>query len=159
MEPSSSGAILRVLFFMAKADGIIAEEEKEILKKASNELANHSDFPDWVRAPESTEDFVQSAKKIAESDRPVAAKLAYMVASAAEDESGILINPAELETFNLLIKSLELSDLERENAIRNAKEERTRKKSFWEILAIALGGRSEERRVGKECRSRWSPYH
>ena len=23
----------------------------------------------------------------------------------------------------------------------------------------ALEGRSEERRVGKECRSRWSPYH
>src|SRR2546427_2542543 len=23
----------------------------------------------------------------------------------------------------------------------------------------ALGTRSEERRVGKECRSRWSPYH
>ena len=22
-----------------------------------------------------------------------------------------------------------------------------------------LTGRSEERRVGKECRSRWSPYH
>ena len=22
-----------------------------------------------------------------------------------------------------------------------------------------LGRRSEERRVGKECRSRWSPYH
>ena len=27
-----------------------------------------------------------------------------------------------------------------------------------EVL-IAKGGRSEERRVGKECRSRWSPYH
>ena len=25
--------------------------------------------------------------------------------------------------------------------------------------AIAVAGRSEERRVGKECRSRWSPYH
>src|SRR5690348_1511173 len=24
---------------------------------------------------------------------------------------------------------------------------------------IALQSRSEERRVGKECRSRWSPYH
>src|SRR3712207_9196204 len=23
----------------------------------------------------------------------------------------------------------------------------------------AVGARSEERRVGKECRSRWSPYH
>ena len=25
--------------------------------------------------------------------------------------------------------------------------------------AVAAGRRSEERRVGKECRSRWSPYH
>src|SRR5215471_19897917 len=25
--------------------------------------------------------------------------------------------------------------------------------------ALAGRGRSEERRVGKECRSRWSPYH
>ena len=24
---------------------------------------------------------------------------------------------------------------------------------------VASGARSEERRVGKECRSRWSPYH
>src|SRR5260221_10088260 len=24
---------------------------------------------------------------------------------------------------------------------------------------MMYGGRSEERRVGKECRSRWSPYH
>ena len=24
---------------------------------------------------------------------------------------------------------------------------------------VAPEGRSEERRVGKECRSRWSPYH
>ena len=34
-----------------------------------------------------------------------------------------------------------------------------------EVLAMAIReekeikGRSEERRVGKECRSRWSPYH
>ena len=27
------------------------------------------------------------------------------------------------------------------------------------IKAIAVKDRSEERRVGKECRSRWSPYH
>ena len=26
------------------------------------------------------------------------------------------------------------------------------------LIALALA-RSEERRVGKECRSRWSPYH
>ena len=37
-------------------------------------------------------------------------------------------------------------------------------KSGLKLPKISLGfwqnfGRSEERRVGKECRSRWSPYH
>ena len=27
------------------------------------------------------------------------------------------------------------------------------------VYAPTFGARSEERRVGKECRSRWSPYH
>ena len=30
---------------------------------------------------------------------------------------------------------------------------------FALAVAVAAGIRSEERRVGKECRSRWSPYH
>src|ERR1043165_1358639 len=29
----------------------------------------------------------------------------------------------------------------------------------WRKIPILDKGRSEERRVGKECRSRWSPYH
>src|SRR3712207_7677161 len=30
----------------------------------------------------------------------------------------------------------------------------------WPVhLYLAMRRRSEERRVGKECRSRWSPYH
>ena len=29
----------------------------------------------------------------------------------------------------------------------------------WDTIKSAFEGRSEERRVGKECRSRWSPYH
>ena len=33
------------------------------------------------------------------------------------------------------------------------------KPSVAKSIASALGARSEERRVGKECRSRWSPYH
>src|SRR3712207_2940675 len=30
---------------------------------------------------------------------------------------------------------------------------------IWVWMVIMTGIRSEERRVGKECRSRWSPYH
>ena len=29
----------------------------------------------------------------------------------------------------------------------------------WQFALTAVLCRSEERRVGKECRSRWSPYH
>ena len=31
--------------------------------------------------------------------------------------------------------------------------------SWWGMSPAAMIQRSEERRVGKECRSRWSPYH
>ena len=30
---------------------------------------------------------------------------------------------------------------------------------FFDDLGVSELTRSEERRVGKECRSRWSPYH
>ena len=38
-------------------------------------------------------------------------------------------------------------------------------KQIWDAACVLRGNldaseyRSEERRVGKECRSRWSPYH
>ena len=32
-------------------------------------------------------------------------------------------------------------------------------KEGTKIIAVIKADRSEERRVGKECRSRWSPYH
>ena len=34
-----------------------------------------------------------------------------------------------------------------------------RKNIFGETVLVQEMQRSEERRVGKECRSRWSPYH
>ena len=33
------------------------------------------------------------------------------------------------------------------------------RKEGMEYRLVTQAGRSEERRVGKECRSRWSPYH
>ena len=32
-------------------------------------------------------------------------------------------------------------------------------KGFRAYCAVIAAARSEESRVGKECRSRWSPYH
>ena len=41
----------------------------------------------------------------------------------------------------------------------NLKKEKTKKKEESNQTKKPIHQRSEERRVGKECRSRWSPYH
>ena len=42
-------------------------------------------------------------------------------------------------------------------AAKNSQANQTNQMMTWMMPAMSL--RSEERRVGKECRSRWSPYH
>ena len=39
------------------------------------------------------------------------------------------------------------------------KEEKVITTGILVFLGLSILVRSEERRVGKECRSRWSPYH
>src|SRR5258707_4542774 len=54
------------------------------------------------------------------------------------------------------------SDLPKSTSLRTATLgglERLRRKARYRLLGYPLSVRSEERRVGKECRSRWSPYH
>ena len=44
--------------------------------------------------------------------------------------------------------------------LASAKTESSREKNAAELgIRLTSDNRSEERRVGKECRSRWSPYH
>ena len=44
-------------------------------------------------------------------------------------------------------------------ALRRAGQTPTQDALFREAIGDVVERRSEERRVGKECRSRWSPYH
>src|ERR1035441_7317593 len=45
------------------------------------------------------------------------------------------------------------------NGINHYKHGLSRRYLFLDDVGRAYEARSEERRVGKECRSRWSPYH
>ena len=61
-----------------------------------------------------------------------------------KDLRELLVKLATTEHMGILISSHNLAELE----------------SFCtKVCIIKNGVRSEERRVGKECRSRWSPYH
>ena len=56
-------------------------------------------------------------------------------------------------TDKIYREGVEKGNEEAQRLIANAQEEAKK------IIEDARKERSEERRVGKECRSRWSPYH
>src|SRR5687768_18565307 len=73
-----------------------------------------------------------------------------VVVDAARDVLGALRDAIARDAVNG--HSFELDHLAREVADQLERADRP-------PLAGAINARSEERRVGKECRSRWSPYH
>ena len=69
-----------------------------------------------------------------------------------------------IESLGKTINSITIDDLapvdeyqDRKSVVRS--EEHTSELQSHPDLVCRLLLRSEERRVGKECRSRWSPYH
>src|SRR2546427_2232744 len=64
---------------------------------------------------------------------------ALPISGASRCAKGLLVRLAELSSGNNRVPAL--------------------MSGFWNSDAEASVLRSEERRVGKECRSRWSPYH
>src|SRR2546425_11640603 len=52
----------------------------------------------------------------------------------------------------------ETSDIDADRFMRSAKRRLRAERRKFAAAAAAADVRSEERRVGKECRSRWSPY-
>ena len=74
----------------------------------------------------------------------------FTACSDDEDEQTII------EQANLIGKWQ--STWEKIHKVENGKEVVTSDEAYTNAL-LEFKARSEERRVGKECRSRWSPYH
>ena len=79
-------------------------------------------------------DLKQLAQEIAIADRPLAAKLAYMVIGCSREDYGFAVNSAERKAFDQLTQSLDLTELQKDLAIQEASHELARRPGFWEIL-------------------------
>src|SRR2546427_12183543 len=67
--------------------------------------------------------------------------------------------PSKTTIYNVLkAEGLVCSRRVRRRSVPTAQPLRTSKQPNG-VWSADYKGRSEERRVGKECRSRWSPYH
>ena len=95
--------------------------------------------------------------------------------SGARARIGTLTRPPEIRSLEKTIEeinkekvgAINAQDFEKAASLRDT-EKQTKKdlqdlieswKSESEEKVVDVTERSEERRVGKECRSRWSPYH
>ena len=65
----------------------------------------------------------------------------------------------ELKTCNILGLDILVTDMEKTVNLIEQNIEQLRGKYICVGNVHTTVMRSEERRVGKECRSRWSPYH
>ena len=96
--------------------------------------------------------------------------LNYLTVEAGLAQNTILAYGRDLKSFLEFCKSEDIDNLQKltprivqEYQLKMAKSEKGESSAKRSIVAIRMflrfGKRSEERRVGKECRSRWSPYH
>ena len=138
LDLRSSGAILRILVLMAMADGVLAPEEKSMLDRLGSAYLKQSELESWDQAFQSPMDLEHVAREISIADRPLAAKLAYMVISASREDYGFPVNSAERRAFEQLSLTLGLTDLQKDQAIQEATRELARQPGFWDILMNAF---------------------
>lgn len=138
LDLRSSGAILRILVLMAMADGVLAPEETSMLDRLGRAYLEQCELENWNQAFQNPMDLEQIAREISIADRPLTAKLAYMVISASREDYGFPVNSAERQAFDQLTQTLELTDLQKDQAIQEATRELARQPGFWEILMNAF---------------------
>ena len=119
---------------MAIADGVLADEEKEMLDRIGKQFLKQSNFETWEQVFQDPMSLKAVSKNVSISDRPLTAKLAYMVISACREDYGFAVNSAERRAFDALIDALELTEHEKDQAIEEATREISQNIGFWNIL-------------------------
>ena len=139
--------------FLAGAKGL--EAKKEWI----NEL-NVFPVPDGDTGTNMTMTIMAAAKEVASMEEPTIDGLAKAISSGslrgARGNSGVILSQL-FRGFAKEIKGHETIDVDVLAASFNPGCYCGRE--IIQFLTITRVSRSEERRVGKECRSRWSPYH
>ena len=103
--------------------------------------------------------------EINKTTNTVTAKQAGFAELSVEIESDNEDNDYDILYFYIIPRENEYLSLGKEEQLKEDGDtltfipEKTGTYKLLEIFKNAVMERSEERRVGKECRSRWSPYH
>ena len=76
-----------------------------------------------------------------------------------EMENGINADASQIIQPAQQLENFKIHEKRKKEILDDCKHTIAVLEAIFEVALLALVFRSEERRVGKECRSRWSPYH
>ena len=85
-------------------------------------------------------------------------EVTYTKVKLSTDTNQVILT-AKNDLVSLLPRELDVKDLELQSDIPEEVAAPIKAGDTIGSVTYTYDGRSEERRVGKECRSRWSPYH
>ena len=88
----------------------------------------------------------------------MAIKFQYNKTSLQQLEKQLKMRERSLPTIKSKESALRIEVKRTKDEVNKLELQLEREIQSYENM-VALWNRSEERRVGKECRSRWSPYH
>ena len=151
------------------ADAVMALDE-DMQKLSDEELkAKTKEFKERLENGETLDDILPEAYAVV---REAASRVLGMKHYRVQIVGGIILHQgriAEMRTGEgkTLVATLPsyLNALEGKGVhVVTVNDYLAKRDSEWmgqvhEFLGLTVGVRSEERRVGEECRSRWSPYH
>ena len=125
--------------------------------KAAIEKLVAADIPVQISCPlmKANKDGYADVLKYAQKLK-IKAQTDYIMMAQANLDTSNLANRLSLEETEKVLRDIFEYDLEYQAITLNLKPKDEERKFDKERF---LKERSEERRVGKECRSRWSPYH
>ncbi|WP_156957634.1 hypothetical protein [Synechococcus sp. KORDI-52] len=138
MQTKEEAALLRILALMAGADGVVAFREQQMARQLWDEHFGVSGPAAWQEALTSAMDLKTAASAIPKNMRPLTLKLSYMVIAACGEERGFPVNPPELYAFNALVNHLELTEDQRELAVKAAKRDLKATSNIWSRLRFRL---------------------
>src|SRR5260221_2813372 len=144
------------------------EHAAAILGAAADDIYEMKDYKSAIEADQRVIDkYPGAATSIRRSAWIVVANGSFELAEYPRAEHGntqwLAVTPEGDQSRSALVDNLAASIYKQGELANDAKDYRAAADHFLRIRTVAptsaIRERSEERRVGKECRSRWSPYH
>lgn len=144
MDNQSSGAILRILNLIARADGQVSPEEEHLLESLINRHKITEKIADWEDDAEQPTNIKALAMRIDKPYHTLTCKAATMIADISRVKGNDdFICPEEYLLLDALYDALEMTSTQISEIQHEAKQDLEQSPTLWQIIYSCFGSQYE----------------